>query len=149
DAPERTGVELLGPRAGTMRQMGEDPRTREIGEGRGAGETKAAAERQPRRGMFDGLKSSAEPAKAAEPAPDTKDAAKEKAAPKRGMFDGSKSPQPTPAPTTDVPARAEPGHTHDFRRVVARASRSAAAVLPARASRGPVPDPPTAAPAPP
>ncbi|MCH4554281.1 hypothetical protein MKW35_16800, partial [Aestuariibaculum sp. L182] len=56
DAPERKGVELLGPRAGTMRQMGEDPRTREIGEGRGAGETKAAAERQPRRGMFDGLK---------------------------------------------------------------------------------------------
>ena len=138
DAPERTGVELLGPRAGTMRQMGEDPRTREIGEGRGAGETKAAAERQPRRGMFDGLKLSAEPAKAAEPAPDTKDAAKEKAAPKRGMFDGLKLPQRTPAPTKDVPARAEQGHTHDFRRVVERASRSAEAVLQARASGGPV-----------
>ena len=129
---------LLGPRAGTMRQMGEDPRTREIGEGRGAGETKAAAERQPRRGMFDGLKLSAEPAKAAEPAPDTKDAAKEKAAPKRGMFDGLKLPQRTPAPTKDVPARAEQGHTHDFRRVVERASRSAEAVLQARASGGPV-----------
>ncbi|BBE00529.1 Ti-type conjugative transfer relaxase TraA (plasmid) [Sphingobium amiense] len=138
DAPERKGVELLGPRAGTMRQMGEDPRTREIGEGRGAGETKAAAERQPRRGMFDGLKLSAEPAKAAEPAPDTKDAAKEKAAPKRGMFDGLKLPQRTPAPTKDVPARAEQGHTHDFRRAVERASRSAEAVLQARASGGPV-----------
>src|SRR3546814_8893740 len=34
DAPERKGVELLGPRAGTMRQMGGDPRPREIGEGR-------------------------------------------------------------------------------------------------------------------
>src|SRR3546814_1797287 len=56
DAPERKGVELLGPRAGTMRQMGGDPRPREIGEGRGAGDAKAAAERQPRRGMFDGLK---------------------------------------------------------------------------------------------
>src|SRR3546814_1160666 len=76
DAPERKGVELLGPRAGTMRQMGGDPRPREIGEGRGAGDAKAAAERQPRRGMFDGLKLSAEPAKAAEPA----QGAKEKAA---------------------------------------------------------------------
>src|SRR3546814_2644660 len=65
---ERKGVELRGPRAGTMRQMGGDPRPREIGEGRGAGDAKAAAERQPRRGMFDGLKLSAEPAKAAEPA---------------------------------------------------------------------------------
>ncbi|MDA0226020.1 MAG: Ti-type conjugative transfer relaxase TraA, partial [Proteobacteria bacterium] len=44
DAPERKGVELLGPRAGTMRQMGGDPRPREIGEGRGAGDAKAAAE---------------------------------------------------------------------------------------------------------
>src|SRR3546814_8970115 len=68
DAPERKGVELLGPRAGTMRQMGGDLRPREIGEGRGAGDAKAAAERKPRRGMFDGLKLSAEPAKAAEPA---------------------------------------------------------------------------------
>src|SRR3546814_13896564 len=54
DAPERKGVELLGPRAGTMRQMGGDPRPREIGEGRGAGDAQAAAERPPRRGMFDG-----------------------------------------------------------------------------------------------
>ena len=36
DASERKGVELLGPRAGTMRPMGEDPRPREIGAGRGA-----------------------------------------------------------------------------------------------------------------
>jgi len=138
DAPERKGVELLGPRAGTMRQMGEDPRTREIGEGRGAGEAKAAGEGRPRRGMFDGLKLSAEPAKATEPAPGAKDAAKEKAAPKRGMFDGLKLSQRTPTPAKEAPARAEQGHTHDFRRAVERASRSAEAVLQARASGGPV-----------
>ncbi|AGH51576.1 conjugal transfer relaxase TraA (plasmid) [Sphingomonas sp. MM-1] len=140
DAPERQGVELLGPRAGTMRQMGEDPRTREIGHrdasGRGAGDAKAAAERQPRRGMFDGLKLSADPAKAAEPA----QGAKEKAAPKRGMFDGLKLPSRTPAPTPakEIPARAEQGQDRDFRRAVERASRSAEAVLQARASGGPV-----------
>ena len=61
DAPERQGVEFLGPRRGSSRQMGEDPRTIS----RGGGEGKAAAERQPRRGMFDGLKLSAEPAKGA------------------------------------------------------------------------------------
>src|SRR3546814_3177595 len=47
---ERSPVEILGPRAGTMRQMGEDPRTvRDAGD-RGAGAGQAAAERQPRRG---------------------------------------------------------------------------------------------------
>ena len=138
EPPERKGVELLGPRAGTVRQMGEDPRPREIGphdaSGRGAGDAKAAAERQPRRGMFDGLKLSAEPAKAAEPA----QGAKEKAAPKRGMFDGLKLSSRTPTPAKEAPARAEQGHTHDFRRAVERASRSAEAVLQARASGGPV-----------
>src|SRR3546814_15532786 len=43
---ERSPVEILGPRAGTMRQMGEDPRTvRDAGD-RGAGAGQAAAERQ-------------------------------------------------------------------------------------------------------
>src|SRR3546814_8105062 len=56
DAPERKGVEILAPRAGTSRQMGEDSRPRDIGDGRGAGEAKAAVERQPRRGMFDGFR---------------------------------------------------------------------------------------------
>src|SRR3546814_18963511 len=88
-----------------MRQMGGDPRPREIGEGRGAGDAKAAAERQPRRGMFDGLKLSAEPAKAAEPA----QGAKEKAAPKRGMFDGLKLSSRTPTPAKEAPARAGSG----------------------------------------
>ncbi|QJR06217.1 Ti-type conjugative transfer relaxase TraA (plasmid) [Sphingobium yanoikuyae] len=140
DAPERKGVELLGVRAGAMRQMGEDPRAREIDEGRGAGEAKAAGEGRPRRGMFDGLKLSAEPAKAAEPAPETKDAAKEKAARRRGMFDGLKLSRRTPAPTPakEPPARAEQGQDRDFRRAVERASRSAEAVLQARASGGPV-----------
>src|SRR3546814_12137768 len=43
---ERSPVEILGPRAGTMRQMGEDPRTVRDASDRGAGEAKAAAERQ-------------------------------------------------------------------------------------------------------
>src|SRR3546814_7470599 len=53
---ERSPVEILGPRAGTMRQMGEDPRTVRDASDRGAGEAKAAAERQPQRGMFDGFR---------------------------------------------------------------------------------------------
>ncbi|MBY2930915.1 Ti-type conjugative transfer relaxase TraA [Sphingomonadales bacterium 56] len=136
DAPERKGVEILAPRAGTSRQMGEDSRTPDIGGDRGAGEAKAAAERQSRRGMFDGLKLSAAPVKAAEPA----QGAKEKPAPKRGMFDGLKLPQrtPTPEPAKELPARAEQGQDRDFRRAVERASRSAEAVLQARASGGPV-----------
>src|SRR3546814_17280148 len=84
--------------------------------------------------MFDGLKLSAAPVKAAEPA----QGAKEKPAPKRGMFDGLKLPQrtPTPEPATELPARAEQGQDRDFRRAVERASRSAEAVLQARASGG-------------
>lgn len=134
DAPERKGVELVGPRAGTMRQMGEDLRSREIGVGEGRGAAKAAAERQPRRGMFDGLKLSAEPAKAPEPA----QGAKEKAAPKRGMFDALKLSSRTPTPAKESPARADRGEDRDYRRAVERASRSAQAVLQARASGGPV-----------
>src|SRR3546814_20411592 len=77
---ERSPVEILGPRAGTMRQMGEDLRPID----RGAGEAKAAAERQPRRGMFDGFRPAPQ-----RPAPESMPAGEpEKAAPKRGMFDG-------------------------------------------------------------
>ena len=134
DAPERKGVEILAPRAGTSRQMGEDSRTRDIGGDRGAGEGKAAAERQPRRSMFDGLRLPIEPEKAAGPA----QGAKEKPAPKRGMFDGLKLPMRSsaPMPAKDSPVRAE--QDRDFRRAVERASRSAETVLQARASGGPV-----------
>ena len=134
DAPEWKGVEIFAPRAGTSRQMGEESRTRDIGGDRGAGEAKAAAERQPRRGMFDGLRLPIEPGKATEPV----QGAKEKPAPKRGMFDGLKLPLRAPAPTREVPARAEQGQDRDYRRAVERASRSAEAVLQARASGGPV-----------
>src|SRR3546814_19758519 len=51
---ERSPVEILGPRAGTMRPMGEDPRTVRDASDRGSAEAKAAADRQPQRGMFDG-----------------------------------------------------------------------------------------------
>ena len=139
DAPERKGVEILAPRAGTSRQMGEDSRPRDIGDGRGAGEAKAAVERQPRRGMFDGFRPRP-PERTGERTAEPVQGAKEKAAPKRGMFDGLKLPSRTPAPTPakETPARAEQGHTHDFRRAVERASRSAEAVLQAHASGGPV-----------
>ena len=134
DASERKGVEILAPRAETSRQMGEESRAHDIGGDRGAGEAKAAVERQPRRGMFDGLRLPIEPGKATEPV----QGAKEKPAPKRGMFDGLKLPLRAPAPTREVPARAEQGQDRDYRRAVERASRSAEAVLQARASGGPV-----------
>src|SRR3546814_5560230 len=86
DAPERKGVEILAPRAGTSRQMGEDSRPRDIGDGRGAGEAKAAVERQPRRGMFDGFRPRP-PERTGERTAEPVQGAKEKAAPKRGMFD--------------------------------------------------------------
>src|SRR3546814_507412 len=54
------------------------------------------------------------------------------------MFDGLKLSSRTPTPAKEAPARAEQGLTHDFRRAVERASRSAEAVLQARASGGPV-----------
>ena len=131
DAPERKGVELLGLRAGTMRQMGEDPRTRDVGDGRGAGEAKAAAERQPRRGMFDGFRPAPEhPAPAAERGQGDR--------PKRGMFDGLKLSAEPAKGAERSPARAEGGEDRAFTRAVERASRSAEAVLQARASGGPV-----------
>src|SRR3546814_2610676 len=54
------------------------------------------------------------------------------------MFDGLKLSSRTPTPAKEAPARAGQGLTHDFRRAVERASRSAEAVLQARASGGPV-----------
>src|SRR3546814_20197742 len=70
---------ILGPRAGTMRQMGEDPRTVRDASDRGAGEAKAAAERQPQRGMFDGFRPAPQ-----HPAPEPTPASeREKATPKR------------------------------------------------------------------
>src|SRR3546814_7845591 len=54
------------------------------------------------------------------------------------MFDGLKLSSRTPTPAKEAPARAEQGLTHDFRRAVERASRSAEAVSQARASGGPV-----------
>lgn len=130
DAPDRKGVELLGPRAGSMRQMGEDPRAvRDAGD-RGAGAGQAAGEGRSRQGMFDGFRPAPErPAPAAD--------REQGGTPKRGMFDGLKlSAQRAPAPAqSKQPERAE---DRDYRRAVERASRSAEAVLQAQASGGPV-----------
>ncbi len=131
---ERSPVEVLGPRAGTMRQMGEDPRTvRDAGD-RGAGAGQAAAERQPRRGMFDGFRPAPQ-----RPAPEPTPAGeREKAAPRRGMFDGLKLSAAPLKGAERAPVPADRGQGRDYARAVERASRSAEAVLQARASGAPV-----------
>src|SRR3546814_5275572 len=103
--------------------MGEDSRPRDIGDGRGAGEAKAAVERQPRRGMFDGFRPRP-PERTCERTAEPVQGAKEKAAPKRGMFDGLKLPSltPAPSPAQDTPAPAVQGHPHDFLRPFERSS---------------------------
>ncbi len=130
DAPERKGVEILAPRAGTSRQMGEDSSAPDIGGGRGAGEAKAAAERQPRRGMFDGFRPAPEPKTAGERGQGDK--------PKRGMFDGLKLSAEPAKGAERTPALPDRGQDRTFARAVERTSRSAEAVLQARASGGPV-----------
>ncbi|WP_327754354.1 Ti-type conjugative transfer relaxase TraA (plasmid) [Sphingobium sp. SJ10-10] len=130
DAPERKGVAILAPRAGTSRQMGEDSRAPDIGGGRGAGDAKAAAERQPRRGMFDGFRPAPEPKTAAERAQGDK--------PKRGMFDGLKLSAEPARGAERTPVSPDRSQDRTFARAVERTSRSAEAVLQARASGGPV-----------
>ncbi|MCF8709213.1 Ti-type conjugative transfer relaxase TraA [Rhizorhapis sp. SPR117] len=123
-------IEILAPRAGSSRQMGEDSRSID----RGAGEAKAAAERQPRRGIFDGFRPAPQ-----RPAPEPTPAReREKAAPKRGMFDGLKLSAEPAKGAERAPALADRGHDRTFARAVERASRSAEAVLQARASGAPI-----------
>src|SRR3546814_6633786 len=110
DAPERQGVEIFAPRRGYSREVREDPRPIS----RGDQEAKAAGERQPRRGMFDGFK----PKPIERPAPGRVQGEK----PKRGMFDGLKL---DATPATPSPARADRGEDRAFARAVERTSRSA------------------------
>src|SRR3546814_18578817 len=93
DAPERKGVDILAPRAGTSRPIGEDSRPRDIGDGRGPGEAKAAVERQPRRGLFDGFRHRP-PERTGERQAHTVQAEKAKEAPQSGMLD-RRQPPPT------------------------------------------------------
>ncbi|WP_257558870.1 MULTISPECIES: Ti-type conjugative transfer relaxase TraA [Sphingobium] len=122
DAPERKGVEILAPSAGTSRQMGD---------ARGAGEAKAAGEGRPRRGMFDNFRPAPE-----RPAPATDRGQGE--GPKRGMFDGLKLSAEPARGAERTPALPDRGEDRAFTRAVERASRSAEAVLQARASGAPV-----------
>lgn len=122
DAPERKGVEILAPSAGTSRQMGDD---------RGAGEAKAAGEGRPRRGMFDNFRPAPE-----RPAPATNRGQGER--PKRGMFDGLKLSAEPAKGAERTPALPDRGQDRTFARAVERTSRSAEAMLQARASGGPV-----------
>ncbi|MEG8221404.1 Ti-type conjugative transfer relaxase TraA [Sphingomonas sp. HH69] len=96
-----------------------------------APERAAAAEPVSRRGMFEGFR----------PRPIERGAATEqgRATPKRGMFDGLKlSAGRTPSPEMPAPGRVDRGEDRDYTRAVERASRSAEAVLQARASGSPV-----------
>src|SRR3546814_17219355 len=95
---------------GYAREVREDPRPIS----RGDQEAKAAGERQPRRGMFDGFK----PKPNERPAPGRVQGEK----PKRGMFDGL---QLDATPATPSPARADRGEARALARAVQRTSRSA------------------------
>jgi len=139
DAPERRGVELLGPRAGTMRRMGEDPRAQRQDNdrgGRGAGEAKAAAEREPQRGMFDGFRPAPErPAPAQKPVAD-RGQAERGDKPKRSMFDGLKL---SAAPKAPAPTKAaERGQDHPYAQAVERVARSAQAIAQAQEKGAPI-----------
>ncbi|WP_065847748.1 Ti-type conjugative transfer relaxase TraA [Sphingobium sp. Ndbn-10] len=126
DSPERQGVEILAPRAGTMRPARDQSRTPDMGGDRGGAAAKAATERQPRRGMFDNFR----------PAPERPTPAAERQEPgrKRGMFDGLKL---SAEPARAVPSKAsEREQDRVFARAVERTSRSAEAVLQSRASSG-------------
>src|SRR3546814_14705352 len=104
----RQGVEIFAPRRGYSREVREDPRPIS----RGDQEAKAAGERQPRRGMFDGFK----PKPIERPAPGRVQGEK----PKRGMFDGLKL---DATPATPSPARADRGEDRAFAPPVERTSR--------------------------
>lgn len=95
-----------------------------------APERTATGDTQPRRGMFDGFKPRPSE-RAAEPG-------QGKTAPKRGMFDGLKLSAEPAKGAERPPQRADRGEDRDYRRAVERTSRSAEAVLQARASGGPV-----------
>ena len=104
---------------------------REAGRGSPAPPERTAADKaSPRRSMFDGFKS--------RPGERTAEPGQDKTGPKRGMFDGLKL---SAAPAKDAegpPARADRGEDRALARAVERTSRSAEAVLQARASGGPV-----------
>ncbi len=93
-----------------------------------APEREAAGEPAPRRGMFDGFK----------PRPNERAAApgQGKTGPKRGMFDGLKLSAEPVKGAERSPQRADRDEDRDYTRAVERASRSAEAVLQARASGG-------------
>src|SRR3546814_20230926 len=83
--------------------------------------------------MFDGFRPAPQ-----RPAPESTPAGeREKAAPKRGMFDGLKLSAAPLKGAERAPVPADRGQGRDYARAVERASRSAGAVLQARASGAP------------
>lgn len=123
--PDAPSEAVRDPRAEILGQ-------RNVGGARGGDRIAAAGKPQPQLGMFDSFR----------PAPERPASAVDRGAgdkPKRGMFAGLKldatPASPTPARTDHGP---EQGRDRDYVRAVERASRSAEAVLQARASGGPV-----------
>lgn len=136
DAPERKGVEILAPRAGTSRQMGEDSRPPNIGGDRGAGEVKAVAEREPRRGMFDGFRPAPERPAPAQKSVTDRGQAERGDKPKRSMFDGLKLFAAPKAPT--LAKAAERGQDRPYVQAVERVARSAQAIAQAQEKGAPI-----------
>lgn len=139
DAPEKRGVGFPGPRAGTMRRMGEDPRAQRQDNdrgGRGAGAGQAAAERELRRGMFDGFRPAPErPAPAQKPIAD-RGQAERGDKPRRSMFDGLKL---SAAPKAPAPAKAaERGQDRPYAQAVERVARSAQAIAQTQEKGAPI-----------
>ena len=130
--PEQRGIEAetISPKA----RVPTDDLGAERSAGRGAGEAKAPAERQPRRGMFDGFRPKAAPER---PAPAAeRDRSGQGERPKRGMFDGLRL-SAEPARPAASPAKApEREQDRAFSRAVERTSRVAEAMLQTRASSG-------------
>ena len=134
DAEIRAFVDRRGIEAETMfpkARVRTDDRGAEISVDRGAGGAKAAADRQPRRGIFDGFRPTAVPER---PAPEIERGQGGRS--KRGMFDGLRL-SAEPARSATSPAKApEREQDRTFARAVERVSRLAEAVLQTRASSG-------------
>ncbi len=130
DAPDKRGVEILGPRAGTMRTMGQESGVAGRNADRGVGEAKAAPGPEPRRGLFDGLRSGL-----ARSAPERGQGVQGDK-PRRSIFDGLKL---SAAPVSPAPAKvSEPGADRSYVQAVERVARSAQAIVQAQDRGAPV-----------
>ncbi len=132
------GIRAFADRRGLSGEirLPDAPERRGRGNDRGAGEGKAAAEREPRRGMFDGFHPATErPAPAQKPIAD-RGQAERGDKPKRSMFDGLKL---SAAPKAPAPAKVvERGQDSPYVQAVERVARSAQAIAQAQEKGAPI-----------